>query len=205
VRYLKSPFSFLAASLSLLLVCAAAAGASAPQDVVGVFNQSLISLLGSEKSFEDRSGTIEPAVRKTFDLEFMASKVLGRGWKDLSPDQQRQWTEAFTRMTVSNYAGRFVGEPGPSFETLGEEEGARGTRMVLTKLVQPSDDDVELNYRLRETDAGWRVIDCYMNGTVSEVALRRSEYGAVLRRDGFDALLAAINTKSDELASSPAP
>ncbi len=77
--------------------------------------------------------------------------------------------------------------------------------MVLTKLVQPSDDDVELNYRLRETDAGWRVIDCYMNGTVSEVALRRSEYGAVLRRDGFDALLAAINTKSDELASSPAP
>ena len=91
-------------------------------------------------------------------------------------------------MTVSNYAGRFVGEPGPSFETLGEEEGARGTRMVRTKLVQPSDEDVELNYRLRETDEGWRVIDCYMNGTVSEVALRRSEYGSVLRRDGFDAL-----------------
>lgn len=203
MRFIRSRLSFLVAAL--LLLWAPPAQASNPQDVVGDFNQSLISLLGPEKSFEDRSGTIEPAVRKTFDLEFMASKVLGRGWKDLNSDQQRQWTEAFTRMTVSNYAGRFVGEPGPSFETLGEEEGARGTRMVRTKLVQPSDEDVELNYRLRETDEGWRVIDCYMNGTVSEVALRRSEYGSVLRRDGFDALLAAINTKSAQLATNPTP
>ena len=203
MRCIRRRSTFLA--IALLIAFSSVARAATPRDVVGDFNQTLISLLGPEKSFEDRSGTIEPAVRKTFDLEFMASKVLGRGWKDLSPEQQQQWTEAFTRMTVSNYAGRFVGESGPSFETVGEEEGTRGTRMVRTKLLKPSDDDVELNYRLRETDEGWRVIDCYMNGTVSEVALRRSEYGAVLRRDGFDALLAAINTKSAELASAPAP
>ena len=40
-----------------------------------------------------------------------------------------------------------------------------------------------------------RIIDVYMNGTVSEIALRRSEFSAVLERDGFDALLAELESK----------
>lgn len=188
------------AVLAALALCTAAAAASPQADVVGRFNQSLLGLLESDQDFDGRFAQIEPVVEQTFDLPFMASKVIGRGWKQLTPEQQAEWLATFTRLTASNYAGRFVGEKGPSFETISEEDGSHGTKVVRTKLIQPDDDDVELTYRLRETPDGWKVIDCYLNGTVSEIALRRSEYGSVLRRDGFEALVTAVNRKSEQLA-----
>jgi len=81
------------------------------------------------------------------------------------------------------------------------EPAARGTAMVHTELVRVTEDPVEIHYRLRETEAGWRIIDIYLNGTVSELALRRSEYGSVIERDGFDSLVTSL---SDRISSSSA-
>ena len=83
--------------------------------------------------------------------------------------------------------------------TLGEEEAARDTRMVLTKIIVPKDEDVELNYRVMKRNGTWRVIDVYLNGTVSELALRRSEYSSALKREGFEELVASIETKIADL------
>ena len=113
-------------------------------------------------------------------------------------DKQR-WAETFTRFTTANYAGRFTGYTGEEFVTLGVEDAARDTKMVLTKIVVPKEDDVQLNYRMMKTDAGWKVIDVYLNGTVSELALRRSEYSSALKREGFEQLVASIETKIADL------
>ncbi len=189
------------AAAATLILASSTANASPQTNVVESFNAKLLSLLEGDSDFAGRYAVMRPAVENTFDLEFMSSKVLGRGWKDLTPEQKAEWLDTFTRLTTSNYAGRFVGEPGPSFETIEEQEGTHGTVVVRTKLVNPGEDDVELGYRLRQTPTGWKVIDCYLDGTVSEIALRRSEYGAVLRRDGFEKLVSAVNSKSDDLAS----
>jgi phospholipid transport system substrate-binding protein len=190
----------LATVLVALALHAAPVLASPQTEVVEQFNGTLLSLLEGDGDFQSRFDTIEPAVKKAFDLEFMASKVLGRGWKELTPEQKAEWLATFTRLTASNYAGRFVGEKGPAFETLGEEDGTHGTAVVRTQIVAPGKDNTVLTYRLRDTPNGWQVIDCYLNGTVSEIALRRSEYGAVLRRDGFEALVKAVSSKSEQLA-----
>lgn len=89
-----------------------------------------------------------------------------------------------------------------SASTLGEEPATNDTRVVLTRLIIPNDDDVHLNYRLREVDGEWKIIDIYLNGTVSELALRRSEYSAVLQREGFKKLLDTLDDKVKELAKS---
>ena len=73
---------------------------------------------------------------------------------------------------------------------------------VKTRLVRPDDEDVTLDYRLRKTDTGWRIIDVYANGTISELALRRSEYSALLRREGFASLIEALDKKSGEFRAS---
>jgi phospholipid transport system substrate-binding protein len=102
---------------------------------------------------------------------------------------------------VANYAGRFDRYSGQTFENHGTEAGAYDTIMVQTTLVSPDDENVDLNYRLRETDAGWRVVDIYLKGTVSELALRRSDYSAVMKRDGFAALASYLSGKIDALAA----
>jgi phospholipid transport system substrate-binding protein len=177
------------------------ARAATPNEVVEQFHDALIEMMkGSDQmSFDERVEFLTPRMTAAFDLDFMSSKSVGRQWKALSSEQQRAWREKFERLTVSNYAGRFVNYQGEHFETLGNEPAARDTVMVLTRVEVPGDEDVDLNYRLRETREGWRIIDVYLKGTVSELALRRSEYSSTLKRDGFEKLATAIDEKIAEL------
>jgi phospholipid transport system substrate-binding protein len=145
--------------------------------------------------FEGRYRKLQPVVTGSYDLPFMAQIVLGHQWKDFSPEQQATWLETFARLTVSTYADRFDGYDGERFEIDGSEPSAQSTEIVHTRLVRTRDEPVKLDYRLRLTPEGWRIIDVYLNGTVSELALRRSDYAGLLRKDGFDALLAAVRGK----------
>jgi len=188
----------------------AAAGASAGAEVAGspvavveTLHASLIAAMqDKELDFDGRYAMLAPVVEESFDLEFMGSKCVGRHWKTLSPDEQQAWLEKFKRLTTSTYASRFKSFNGERFETLGEEPGARDTQIVLTKLHVPGDEDVMLNYRLMKGPAGWQVIDIYLKGTVSELALRRSDYSVTLKRDGFDGLVAAIDEKIADFRAS---
>ncbi|MBW2427226.1 MAG: ABC transporter substrate-binding protein [Deltaproteobacteria bacterium] len=175
--------------------------AEAPVQVVETFHAGLLDIMKRAQEL-GQAGRVEemgPLMGKVFDLDFMASKAIGTHWRRLSDADKARWTEVFKRFTTASYAGRFTGFKGEEFVTLGLEEAARGTRLVLTKIIVPGEDDVQLNYRLLENDGHWRVIDVYLNGTVSELALRRSEYASALKREGFEELVAAIETKIADL------
>lgn len=155
--------------------------------------------------YAGRYERLEPVIRSQFDLPFMAAKSVGRYWKTASQEERDQLVKTFSRFSVANYAGRFDGWSGQTFETLGVDASARGTMLVRTKLLNPSGDDIQLYYRLRNgTDGRWKIIDVYLNGTVSELALRRSEYSSLIKREGFEALLIALNKRIETLASPPA-
>jgi phospholipid transport system substrate-binding protein len=172
--------------------------------VIDKLHASLLSIMKSaeELGYQGRYDEVEPIVLETFDLKFMAAKSVGRTWKKLPEEDQARWLDVFRSIIKSNYADRFNGYSGESFETLGEEPAIRDTRVVRTQLLRPGEEAVQLNYRLRQVDGEWRIIDIYLNGNVSELALRRSEYSAVLKRDGFEKLLSTLQDKVDSLSKS---
>ena len=182
---------------------AVAPAASSPVPVIEAFHAGLLQIMKDARTlgFQGRIDALEPLMAKTFDLDFMASKTVGRHWATLSAPDKQRWAETFTRFTTANYAGRFTGFTGEEFVTLGVEEAASNTRLVRTKIVVPGDEDVELNYRVLQKDGSWRVVDVYLNGKVSELALRRSEYASALKRDGFEQLVASVETKIADLKS----
>ncbi|MFP8876143.1 MAG: ABC transporter substrate-binding protein [Myxococcota bacterium] len=152
--------------------------------------------------YEGRSAQLAPVIPRHFDVEFMARKAVGRHWQKASDEEKQLYLETFGRFMVANYAGRFDGYSGQSFETMGEESARSETLLVRTQLVDPTDENVELSYRLRQVPEGWKIIDVYMDGTVSELALRRSEFSSVAKREGFDALIETLNAKIAKLAAS---
>jgi len=176
---------------------AVAPTASSPAPTIEAFHAGLLQIMKDAKTlgFQGRIEKLTPLMSRTFDLEFMASKTVGRHWSTLSAADKQRWVETFTRFTTANYAGRFTGFTGEQFVTLGVDEAAHDTRLVRTKIVVPNDETVELNYRVVQKDGGWKVIDVYLNGKVSELALRRSEYASALKRDGFEQLVASVETK----------
>lgn len=177
--------------------------ASSPVPTIDAFHAGLLDIMKNAKTlgFQGRIEKLEPLMARTFDLDFMASKTVGRHWATLSPADQKRWAETFTRFTTANYAGRFTGFTGEEFVTLGVEEAAHDTRLVRTKIVVPNEEEVELNYRVIQRDGSWKVIDVFLNGKVSELALRRSEYASALKRDGFEQLVDSVETKIADLKS----
>jgi phospholipid transport system substrate-binding protein len=151
---------------------------------------------GETLDFEARRKQLAPIVGEVFDLPLMAAKVLGRHWKSLPAAEQRRWIDAFSGLTVKTYAEQFDENTGLVFEVGAVQAAPGGTALVRTQLKRASDEPVAIDYRLRPVAGGWRVMDIFLNGTVSELALRRSEYGSVLERDGFEKLVATLQTRS---------
>ena len=179
------------------------ASIDSPQIVIERFHAGLLDIMkhAKELGFQGRTDKLEPLMKQTFDLEFMASKSVGRHWRQLSDEDKQRWVIIFSQFTTANYAGRFTGFTGEEFVTVDVEDAPRDTKVVLTKIVVPSEEDVQLNYRMIERDGSWKVIDVFLNGTVSELALRRSEYSSALKSSGFDQLVASVETKIEDLRS----
>ena len=155
--------------------------------------------------YAGREERLRDVVPGFFDVDFMARKSLGSHWRKADADARERYLDAFNRFMVANYAGRFDGFSGQSFETTGEEPAMRDTVVVKTILRDPGDEDVELNYRMREVEVSpgnreWKVIDVYLDGTVSELALRRSEFVSIVKRDDIEALIVALDAKIAKLS-----
>lgn len=179
---------------------APAAAPEARQTVEELHGELLEAMRRAEElGYAGREELLGPVLRDVYDLDYMARKSVGRHWSKLSEAEQQRFLETFRQLTVANYAGRFSGWSGEAFETLQVENGVHDTLLVKTRLVRPEDEPVHLDYRLHRTDGGWRIIDVYLNGTISELALRRSEYSAILRREGFASLLQALDEKIADL------
>ena len=177
-----------------------------PTAVVEGLHAALIDLMkaGPELDFEQRAARIDPVIRASYDIPYMARKAVGRYWRDLSEEERRRLVDLFTRLSVANYAARFTDYSEQRFDTVGEEPSSRGTVLVKTVLVN-GDERVELNYRLRPGTDGWKIIDVFLQGTVSELAMRRAEYTSVIKREGFPALLEAIEERIARYARGEVP
>lgn len=169
--------------------------------VVEALDASLLEVLrkSNDLDYAGRFAMLQPVLAERFDLEYMARQAVGRSFLKLSEDDRKTWYSLFAHYMTANYASRFDHWAEQRFEIVGKEPGANDTVLVRTHVIEPGEKDVELSYRLRENGGRWRVVDVYLKGTISELALRRAEYSAVLKREGFAALVASIEERIKEL------
>jgi phospholipid transport system substrate-binding protein len=73
---------------------------------------------------------------------------------------------------------------------------------VETQIVFKKGVPIELNYLLRQTPQGWKIVDVYLDGSISELARRRAEFASIMRSHGVDGLIALLKKKNEELAGS---
>ncbi|HEX3412674.1 MAG TPA: ABC transporter substrate-binding protein, partial [Stellaceae bacterium] len=85
----------------------------------------------------------------------------------------------------------------------GEQPNAGGV-MVTSQIVKANGDPVKVDYMMRRNGDGWLISDIYLDGAISEIATRRSEFAAILRTDGVDGLISALNRKADMLTGTMA-
>lgn len=199
----RFPLAFFALALLLPGLSAAASVDDARKPVDQLYAVLVECLKNADSlGLEGRRAKIAPAVQSGYDVPFMAEKILGRHWSTLSEADRARWTETFGNLTVATYAERMTGYTGQQFEVLKVEPSQRETAVVYTQVVTPKEPPIAINYRMRQDgNGGWRIVDVYLNGTVSELALRRSEFVSIVKRNDIDALLVALDAKIAKLAA----
>lgn len=208
MTHLKSIVIFTAIALGCAMpLNAASARTSALLDAVEVnnavnvvedLNVALTNLmLSDETDLQARKALIEPSLIGAFDLSAMTKAIVGgRTWRGASASQQQAAQEAFATWMVTQYASRFTKSSNPKFSVRETRDGGINTIIVETVL-RTKKRLVNLDYRLRETSGTLKIIDVYLDGRVSEVALRKSEYRALIKDQGIDGFTSALLEKAN--------
>src|SRR5213082_2520238 len=142
----------------------------------------------------------EIAVRRLFDIQFMTRLAVGPEWTNLTEAQRQQVSQAFERYIAAIYAERFDNYSGEQLKVVGEQNSPGGT-IITSQIVKSNGEPVNINYLVRQNGGGWQIADVYLNGTISELATRRSEFASILRTRGINGLIAMLNTKADALSA----
>src|SRR5258705_9004687 len=159
-----------------------AAPASGGDTVRGLYDALLNTMKnGRTLGQSGRFTQLEPVIRRTLDIPLMARLSVGLSWATLTEAQRQQVTESFGCYISAIYADRFDSYDGQKLQVTGEQPAAAGA-MVRSQIIKANGEPVNVDYMMRRTSDTWLISDIYLDGAISEVAARRSEFAAILSR-----------------------
>jgi phospholipid transport system substrate-binding protein len=200
-RWILNATLVVVASIGLVPFAASGEPAGSAADRIGALYGTLIGIMqqANQLGVQGRFDRLAPVLADTYDVPSMARIAVGQNWGALNPAQQAGIIETFKRMMIANYANRFDGYSGERFEILQTIDKAPADKLVKTHLIQSNGKTVALDYLMRNSGGQWKVVDVYLDGTISELASRRAEFSAILKSSGPDALIDSLRRQGDKL------
>jgi len=188
-------------ALGFALASAAPASAAGSDTVRSLYDNLLTTMRnGPALGPSGRYARLAPVVRQSFDIPFMTRLAVGPEWATLNEAQRQEVTQAFERYIAAIYAERFDSYSGEQLQVTGERSSPGGT-IITSQIVKSTGEPVSVNYLMRNNGGVWQIADIYLDGTISELATRRSEFASILRTGGINGLIQALNTKANALSA----
>ncbi len=140
---------------------------------------------------ERRDARFRNLLETGFDMNLIGRVALDGRWPEATAEQHSEYLALFSDYVVKSH-GRLIGA-----YAAGRLEVVRSTpiddldTMVQTRISRASGTSETIEWRVRRSADGLRVIDVIVKG-VSMLNTQRAEFGAVIDRDGIDGLLEAL-------------
>ena len=202
----------IAFPLALPLATAAQAQSQGPTAPIAALNTALLAAMKSGRTtpFATRAERFRPAAERAFDLPAILAASVGPRFASFPDAAKRDLLEAFTTFTVATWVSNFDTDNGETFELTPQTRTTGPTssgsdEIVSTRIVPKSGDPTRLDYVMRNTQAGWRAIDILLNGTISRVAVQRSDFRGLLTAGDPAPLLASLRDRAERLAAGSKP
>jgi phospholipid transport system substrate-binding protein len=181
----------------LALIPRMPSAASSPRDVVREMSDAVIAVL-QEKSLsaDAKREKIRGIVQGYVDFPTMARLVLARNWAGLTDAQKAEFIEEFKRHLSVTYGKNVESYNNEKVQITGDRDEGRGDWTVQTKILRPQGGaDIFVDYRLRDLNGEWKVIDLIIE-RVSLVSNFRSQFQDVMANGGIERLLQLLREKN---------
>ncbi len=184
--------SVTAATLALPLP--ALANEEAPDALIKRISAEVLSLIKADPAI--RAGDIhritavvDAKIMPNVNFARMTSAVVGRHWRQATPEQQKQLQDEFKTLLVHTYSGALseVKDQTLSFRPM--RSRPEDTEVVVRSEVRGMGDPIQLDYRMEKTPTGWKIYDLNVLG-MWLVETYRTQFAGEINARGVDGLIA---------------
>ena len=198
---MKALLSILALLAGFALGPADAVEAPAAQPIAAL-NAGLLAAMhaGPATPYDQRYAALAPIVERSFDLDTILQTSVGQKWQSFTPEQQAQLKAEFLKFTVASYLANFSSFSGETFSVSPDIRATGAEQVVETQITPASGDPSRIDYVMRQEDSGWRAVDVLLDGSISRVAVQRSDFRHLVDR-GPDPLIQSLQKKTAVLAA----
>jgi len=153
---------------------------------------------GEQLGLQGRNRLLTPITEEIFDLPAMTQLSVGPSWSSLAESERQAIIDAFRRMTIASYAKNFAKFAGEQFLVEPLVKTRNNDKIVESKLLGSDHSSVPFNYRMHLVGDKWKIVDIYLNGYVSQLALRRADFSSTIASSGASGLVKKINEMVDK-------
>ncbi len=200
-------FARRALLLALVVPGVGRAQSGGPAAPIAALNAALRAGMqaGRGVPFAERAARLRPAVERAFDLPAILAASVGPRFAGFSEAGKAALLAAFTEFTVATWASNFDSDGGEVFEVLPQTRALGADQVVSTRIVPRDGEATRLDYVMREGPQGWKAVDILLNGTISRVAVQRSDFRSLVAGGDPAPLIASLRRRAEGLAAGAQP
>ena len=169
-----------------------------PSQTVDLLHNTLKRIVSSNIDNKE----VQSVISNTYNIERMLVLITGEVWKKSISNDQIALKKVFEEYIAKNYILRFKNIKSLEFGKIEVTQAGKNYRMAKTKLIINSKDVVPLNYLLNQTNNSWKIFDVLIDGSISEIATKKSEFKSFTNHDDLKPLLEALQKKNSTLPNS---
>ena len=199
---MRPPVALQAALLAALPLTALAQSSppSAAIAPIEALDQALAHNESAGGSFLARVNALAPVVDRAFNLNAILRAAVGLQFASIPPAQQQRLAQVFREFTVASYVSNFSGT-GDRFSVVPQTRQAGADTVVQTTITSSGGGTTRIDYVMRPGPQGYQVVDVLLDGTISRVAVERSDFRTALQSGGAEALIKQLSDKVTSLSN----
>lgn len=178
----------------------ASAQAEAPDALVKRISTDVLAAVNADSSIQAGDlrkivALVDVKVLPYLDLERMTATAVGPRWRDATTEQKKSLQEEFKTLLVRVYSGALAQAKDRTIELRPLRDDATGSDVVVKTDVRGRGDPVELDFRLENANANWRIYDLNVGG-VWLVQNYQGSFAQAIASGGIDGLIATLSAKN---------
>ncbi len=171
-----------------------------PQAHIEMMVDSVLSVLReSELSAEEKKAQVSGRVQEYLNVQSMSRRTLGTHWDGATEEQRQIFSERFVKILEGTYLNRIGDYSSGSVKY--QKQRVKDNKAIVDTLIVFEELEIPVQYKMIYADGTWQVFDVVIEG-VSLIRNYRSSYGEIIRRSGYEGLLALMDEKVQAMESS---
>ena len=178
----------------------------APDALIKEVSTDVLDAVKADKSIKQGDvqkviALVDAKVMPYVNFQRMTASAVGRYWRQATPEQQKRLQEEFKILLVRTYSGALSQVQDQTVEIKPMRGNADDKEVVVRTEIRGRGDPVQLDYRLEQVAAGWKIYDVNVLG-VWLVENYRNSFSQEIGANGIDSLITKLAERNAK-ASAP--